>query len=79
MERVCLTNTIELRKLMAENGFYTISALASASKINRNTLGRVLEGAAQPSADIMYKLTIALKMSPEQAGTVFFARNFRNA
>lgn len=64
---------------MAENGFYTISALASASKINRNTLGRVLEGAAQPSADIMYKLTIALKMSPEQAGTVFFARNFRNA
>ena len=64
---------------MAENGFHTISALAYASKINRNTLGKVLEGAAQPSADIMYKLTIALKMTPEQAGTVFFTRNFRSA
>jgi len=64
---------------MAENGFHTISSLAYASKISRNTLGKVLEGAAQPSADIMYKLTIALKMTPEQAGTVFFARNFRSA
>ena len=79
MKRVCLTNTIELRKLMAENGFHTISALAFTSKINRNTLGKVLDGVAQPSADIMYKLTVALKMTPEQAGTVFFTQNYRSA
>jgi transcriptional regulator with XRE-family HTH domain len=74
MERDFLTDTVELRKLMAENGFNTISALSSASRINRNTLGKVLDGSIQPSADIMYKLVSALKMTPDRAGTVFFCQ-----
>lgn len=74
MERAFITDTVELRKLMIENGFNTICALSKASKINRNTLGKVLDGSIQPSADIMYKLATTLKMTPDRAGAVFFCQ-----
>lgn len=79
MEKAFVTDTIEIRKLMAENGYNTICALSKDSKINRNTLGKVLDGSTQPSADIMYKLVTTLKMTPDRAGAVFFAKDLRIA
>lgn len=79
MNRIFSTDTVELRKLMVENGFYTISSLSKRAEINRNTLGKILDGSIQPSADVMYKLVIALNMTPNNAGEVFFAQNFHIA
>lgn len=72
------TDTIALRKLMIDAGFNTISELAKASKIDRTPLGKIINGKAQPSADQMDKLVMALNMNPITAGSVFFAENLRN-
>lgn len=71
-------DTIALRKLMIEQGYMTISSLSKASDVGRNTLSKVLDGSIRPSADVMSKLAVALTMSPEVAGRVFFARNLRS-
>jgi transcriptional regulator with XRE-family HTH domain len=75
MAREFKTDTKELRKMMIEFGYGTIVELSEASGVNRNTLGKVVNGEIQPSADVMYKLAKTLKMSPEKAGTTFFATN----
>lgn len=74
-----VVDTITLRKLMVEKGFNTISALAKEANISRNTLGKILDGSARPSADVMDKLSVALDMTPETSGRVFFAPNLRGA
>lgn len=74
-----VVDTIALRKLMVEKGYNTISALANDAKISRNTLGKVLDGTARPSAEVMEKLSITLEMTPETSGRVFFAQNLRMA
>lgn len=73
-----VVDTIALRKLMIEKGYTTTSTLAKASCISRNTLGKVLNGSARPSVDVMEKLSVTLDMSPELSGRVFFAPNLRD-
>jgi len=74
-----VVDTIALRKLMVEKGYHTISSLAKDANISRNTLGKVLDGTARPSADVMEKLSVTLEMAPETSGRVFFAPNLRGA
>jgi len=69
------TDVIALKKLMAENGFNTVVSLAAASGIDRNTLGRILNGEHQPSAEAMEKLIQALNIEPRKAGEIFFKIN----
>lgn len=66
------TNVIVLRKIMIDRGFKTISSLSEKANINRNTLGKVLNGECQPSADVMDKLIYALNIEPKDAGEIFF-------
>jgi transcriptional regulator with XRE-family HTH domain len=68
-----------LRKIMVDNDIRSVTALASTSGVDRNTLGLILNGKKQPSADVMDKLISALHMEPGVAGQVFFAHNFRSA
>ena len=66
------TDVIELKKLMVERGLERISDLARVSGVSRNVISKIVNGKAQPSADVMYKLAEALHMEPAQAGRVFF-------
>lgn len=79
MAGIFKTDTIELRKIMAEKEIKTTKELSERSGVNRNTLASVLNGSAQPSSDTMEKLVFALDMSPEKAGAVFFKLYLRNA
>ena len=69
------TDVIALKKLMVENGFNTVISLAAASGIDRNTLGRILNGEHQPSAEVMEKLIQSLNIEPQKAGEIFFKLN----
>ena len=73
-----LTDTVAIKKIMAERGFKTISSLADKAGINRNTLGKVIDGKAQPSSDTMFRLVDTLGISAAKAGEIFFAVNLRN-
>ena len=73
-----LTDTVAIKKIMAERGFKTISSLADKSGINRNTLGKVIDGKAQPSSDTMFRLVDTLGIPAAKAGEIFFAANLRN-
>lgn len=73
------TDTVAIRKLMAEKGFKTINSLAIEAGINRSTLGKVLDGKAQPSSDIMFKLVEALDIPASEAGNIFFKHDLRTA
>lgn len=73
------TDTIALRKKALECGINTCAELARRSGVNRNTIGKVLNGEEQPSANVMYKLIDCLKLSPAQAGVIFFNASLRNA
>ena len=75
----CVADTIELKKIMVERGYKTIGSLASASQINRTTLGKVLDGKIQPSSDVMFKLVQTLDISPDNAGRIFFTIDLRSA
>lgn len=66
------TDTIAIRKIMAERNIRTILELSQRSGIGRNTLAKVLNGEIQPSSDTMEKLVFALDIPPERAGTIFF-------
>lgn len=72
------TDVIALRKLMAENGINTVISLSESSGIDRNTLGKTLNGERQPSAEAMEKLIQALGIEPKEAGEIFFKANLRN-
>ncbi len=67
------TDTIAIRKLMVEKGYKTISQLSMASGINRTTLGKLLDGRIQPSAEVMGRLVETLNIAPTDAGQIFFA------
>ena len=74
-----VVDTVALRKLMADHNIHTIAQLSDKSGVNRNTLGKVLNGTERPSVIVMDKLSCALEMSPETSGSVFFAQNLRGA
>lgn len=73
------TDVIALKKIMVEQDLERISKLSQISGINRNTLGRILNGKTQPSADVMHKLVTALRIPPEKAGEIFFDHYLLNA
>ena len=68
------TNTIALKKIMVEKGLDKISDLSRATGINRNTLGNVLRGSTQPSADVIMRLVTTLDVPPTHAGEIFLAQ-----
>ena len=74
-----ITDVIALKKLMIEKGISTNSALAEAANTDRTTVGKVLNGKSQPSAELMGKLASALDMDPATAGTIFFKPDLRDA
>lgn len=73
------TDTIELRKAMIEKGYDTIGAFSKDCGIGRSTLGLILKGKIQPTADAMYKIADCLSIDSERAGNIFFSQNLRNA
>lgn len=73
------TDVVELKKVMIDRGLDRISDLARASGVSRNTLSRIMNGCAQPSSDVMYKLTEALSLEPTHAGRIFFSIDLRKA
>ena len=72
------TDTVAIKKFMVERGFKTIGSLADKSGIYRNTLGKVIDGKAQPSSDVMFRLVDTLGIPAAEAGEIFFAPNLRN-
>lgn len=72
-------DAVELRKIMVENGYNTITALEKDSGVSRNTISGVLSGSVRPSVSVMEKLAVTLKMAPEVCGSVFFVPDLRNA
>lgn len=73
------TDTVELKKLMVEKNIKTILELSEKTGINRNTLGRILDGTIQPSSDAMDRLVYTLEIQPEKAGRIFFMIDLRTA
>ena len=73
------TDTIKLRQVMIERGYLTVQSLSRASGINRNTLGDILSGKAQPTYGVMNKIITTLDLSDIQAGQIFFATDLRDA
>lgn len=73
------TNTVALQKLMIERGIKTRTELAQKCKIDRNTLGKIVNGKEQPSSAVMYKLAEGLDMTSTQAGLIFFSTDLLNA
>ncbi len=72
-----ITDVIALKKLMVEQNIKTNTELAEKSKVSRVTIGNILNGKEQPSANAMYSLASTLKMTPTQAGLIFFKPNLR--
>ena len=67
------TDTIALKKYMVEKGYKTIVSLSRDCGVNRNTLGKILDGEEQPSADVMTRLVSVLDIPAGEAGTIFFS------
>lgn len=65
-------DTVELRKAMAEAHVNTIEDLSDRAGINRVTCSDVVNGRSYPSSQVMEKLKIALNLSPERTGAIFF-------
>lgn len=65
-------NTTELRKAMIENGFLTIGELAETAKVDRNTVGGILNGKARPSLNVIEKIANALTLNGDDVGRIFF-------
>ena len=72
------TDTVALKKIMAEKGIETILELSGKTGVHRNTLGKVLDGTIQPSSEVMDKLVSGLEIKPERAGKIFFTINLRS-
>lgn len=71
------TDVTELKKVMVDRNINTVIELSELCGVNRNTLGKILNGKEQPSADTMYRLVKGLCISPEKAGSIFFNSNLR--
>ena len=71
-------DTVAIRKLMVEKGYKTIKQLSEDADISRVTLGKILDGKVQPSAEVMSKLVDTLRIPPSEAGQIFFAINLPN-
>lgn len=65
-------DVIAIRKAMAEVGLNNIEQLSVAAGVNRNTTAKVLNGKIYPSSKVMEAFKIALHLTSEQAGAIFF-------
>ena len=65
----------ELRKAMIDAKITTITGLADAAGVDRNTISAVLNGKAKPSAPVIEKISNALFLSGEDIGRIFFNQN----
>lgn len=75
----CMVDTMALKKIMIEKKVETIEALSKKSGVNRNTISEVLNAKIRPSTSVMDRMVIALEISPEVAGKIFFASDLRNS
>lgn len=66
-------DTIQLRKAMLDAGFTTIGELSSASSVNRNTIGGILDGNVRPSSAVIEKIARALSLTGDDIGAIFFS------
>lgn len=71
-------DTITLKKKMIECHLEKYIDLAEKAGVDRNTISNIMTHASRPSTTVMEKLAIALEMTPEEAGKIFFAKNLRN-
>lgn len=62
----------ELRKAMIDADITTITALAEVSGVDRNTIGAILNDKTKPSASVIEKIAVALSLSGEDIGRIFF-------
>lgn len=69
-------DTNALKKAMIDVGFDSIEQLSEASGINRNTAADVVKGRTYPSSKVMEAFKIALNLTSEQAGQIFFKEKF---
>lgn len=69
---------VELKKIMVEQNLDKIVDLANASKVDRNTLSKIINGSAKPSTSVIEKLMSTLHIPSEKAGEIFFNPNLRN-
>lgn len=67
-------DTKELKKVMIDANIPTITGLADASGVDRNTLGNILSEKTKPSATAIEKIAAALSLSGEDIGRIFFAQ-----
>ena len=65
-------DTNRLRKAMIDAGIDTIEQLAEKAGINRVTTADVVKGRIYPSSMVMEKIKIALGLTSEDAGLIFF-------
>ena len=73
------TDINALKRRMIDLNIRNLRQLSEISHINYKTLGCIMNGKEQPSADAMEKLIVALKIDLYEAGSVFFATNLRSA
>lgn len=74
-----VTDVVALKKIMVEKRLDKICDLSRVAGVSRVTLGNILSGKTQPSAEVMNKLIVALNIAPEQAGQIFFKDNLLTA
>ena len=75
MQSVYRVDVVTLKKIMVEKGLDKIVDLSAASKVDRNTLSKVLNGEIKPSTTVIEKLMTSLCIPPEKVGTIFFNKN----
>ena len=61
-----------LKKRMIDLDIHTATQLAKSADLSESTISRVLNGGLV-SATVMRKLAAVLKLTPEDAGRIFFA------
>lgn len=62
-----------LRSAMALANIKSKTELAEKSNVNRNTIGRLLDGKSLPTLSVLYRIAGALDLSPDEAGRIFIA------
>lgn len=77
MEQKYKVDVVELKKIMVEKKLDKIIDLSAASKVDRNTLSKVINGDIKPSTTVIEKLMSTLGIPPERAGAIFFSLNLR--
>ena len=65
-------DSIKLQQKMIECGFSSITALADAANVSRDTISGIISAKRRPQASVMYAIAGALKLSSEEAGAIFF-------